>query len=241
MELISPDFVLQGFIWLIALILSLSVHEAAHAWMAYKRGDATAKDQGRMTLDPLAHIDPIGTIVLPIIMYATSIPLFGWARPVPVYIYNLYYPTRDFMLVALAGPISNIIQGMGWLILLKIFATLFPLDFWTIFSAWHTTEPLIDPGIGWDQALLLSFGMFIYVSIWLNFILAVFNMIPIPPLDGSRVLNHYLPPRGQDFLAQIEPYGFLIIFGLIWIGILKFVLIFAYGYIFQFVMWFVGL
>jgi len=237
---LSPDNLLRGFIWLVALILSASVHEAAHAWMAYRKGDGTAKYQGRLTLDPLAHIDPIGTIIMPMFIFLTGFPVFGWARPVPVNIYNLDHPSRDWMLVALAGPVSNIIQGIIWLIIFKIYTMLVPFYLPALIDVFNGFGPLINHDASIGDIALVVVGFFIYRSIWVNFLLAVFNMIPVPPLDGSRILNHFLPPSGQDVLRRIEPYGALILIGLLALGIAGLILSPVVNLLYDLLFWVAG-
>lgn len=217
---IDLDFVIMGMLWFISFIGQVSVHEAAHAWMAWRCGDGTAKYQGRLTLDPGAHIDPVGTILMPLIMIFMQVPLIGWAKPVPVYPYYLRHPVRDMMYVALAGPVSNVILAIGFLILFKIYYMAYPIVAMEAINAFARIGPLVPPGTDFFSALPNIFGFFLFVSIIVNVILAVFNMLPIPPLDGSRILAYFLDARGQDFLYRIEPYGFIIILGLIWLDVL---------------------
>lgn len=176
------------------LILSLSVHEAAHAWVAYRCGDPTAYNEGRMTLDPLVHIDPVWSILLPIVFYFTLGFPFGGAKPVPVNPYQLRNPPRDMMLVAIAGPLSNVLLALLCLV------------------AWK----LVVFGGGMDPNQLPA-GV-LQLSVILNIALAVFNMIPIPPLDGSRVMGFLLRGKALEAYEQIERYGFIIIIALIYFG-----------------------
>jgi len=170
------------------------IHEYAHGWVAWKLGDSTARFMGRLTLNPLAHIDPIGTIFLPLVLIVTRSPvLFGWAKPVPVDFFNLNNPKRDMVWVGIAGPAANILFAIALALLLKI-----PLLAANYFAA-----------------------SVIIAAIMSNLVLAVFNLVPIPPLDGSRVAMGLLPYNLGIEYAKIEPYGFMIIFGLLWIGFLN--------------------
>lgn len=168
------------------LVLSLSFHEAAHAWAADRLGDPTARLLGRLTLNPLSHIDWIGTVAFPLIALLTGFPLIGWAKPVPVSWVNLRSPRRDFALVALAGPVSNLlIAGVAY----AVVAT-----FWTV-------------GVGFALALA---GV-----VALNLMLAAFNMLPIPPLDGSNVLAGFVPEPVARGLDALRPWGFLLVYAVV--------------------------
>ena len=167
------------------------IHEYAHGWVAWKLGDSTARFMGRLTLNPLAHIDPIGTIFLPLLLLMTHSPvLFGWAKPVPVDFFNLNNPKKDMVWVGLAGPAANILFAIALSLLLKI----------PLFTA---------------NYLILSV---LTSAVMANLVLAVFNLLPIPPLDGSRVMMGLLPYHLGVEYSRIEPYGFIIIFALLWIG-----------------------
>jgi Zn-dependent protease len=174
------------------LLISLTIHEAAHAWTADRLGDPTARMLGRVSLNPIVHIDPIGTVVLPIIALVTGIPLIGWAKPVPVNGRNLRHPRRDFMLVAAAGPISNLLQAVVIAIVLRV---------------------LDASGIG-PALLYQSLGLAILV----NLMLAFFNLIPVPPLDGGNVLLGLLPPRLAAQYDQVRQFGFIILYVLLLTG-----------------------
>jgi Zn-dependent protease len=176
------------------LLLSLTIHEAAHAWTADKLGDPTARALGRVSLNPLVHIDWIGTVLLPIIAALSHLPLIGWAKPVPVAIRNLRHPRRDFMIVAAAGPISNILQAVVAAAALRLL--------------WNgATEEA--PGI----AVTLLF-----YAVQINLLLAFFNLIPVPPLDGGNVMLGLLPPRLAATYAQVRQYGFIILYALMFTG-----------------------
>jgi Zn-dependent protease len=169
----------------IVLILSLSFHEAAHAWMADRLGDPTARHLGRLTLNPLAHIDWIGTVLFPLVAIVSGFPLLGWAKPVPVNWYHLRSPRRDFAVIAAAGPASNLILAVGSATLLL-----------GIDSS--------GGGSSTVQALLAQ-------SIFLNVLLAVFNLLPVPPLDGSRVVLSLLPAPAQRAFVRFERVGMLVV------------------------------
>jgi len=179
------------------LIGSLSVHEAAHAWAADQLGDPTARRLGRLTLNPAAHVDLIGTLLFPLVAISTGLPLIGWAKPVPVDLRHLRAPRRDFAVVAAAGPASNLVLAV---IGAAVFGTL-----------------------GGRDALMagsLAAGT-LRAFVVLNVLLAVFNMVPVPPLDGGNVLMGILPPMGAAAVARIRPYGFLVLYGLMLTGLLS--------------------
>jgi len=182
----------------IVLVCSLSFHEAAHAWMANRLGDPTARNLGRLTLNPLAHVDWIGTVLFPLVAMSTGAPLIGWAKPVPVDFRNLRSPRGDFALVALAGPASNLVLAVG-LVLVR--------------SAIVATHPL--PGGTADLA-----SDVLVQAVLLNVLLAVFNMIPVPPLDGSNVAIGVLPPAAGRLFMAMRPWGFIILYALMLTGIL---------------------
>jgi Zn-dependent protease len=182
----------------VILVCSLSFHEAAHAWMANRLGDPTARNLGRLTLNPLAHVDWIGTVLFPLVAMSTGAPLIGWAKPVPVDFRYLKSPRRDFALVALAGPASNL-----------VLATLAALVRGLVVS----THP--PPGGTADLVsdVLLN-------AVLLNVLLAVFNMIPVPPLDGSNVAIGLLPPEAGRLFVAMRPWGFIILYALMLSGVL---------------------
>ncbi|MDA3876860.1 MAG: site-2 protease family protein [Halothiobacillus sp.] len=189
-------------IGLLPIILAVTVHEAAHAFAANFFGDGTAKFLGRMTLNPIKHIDPLGTIIVPLVMFVLTSFVFGWAKPVPINVKNFKNPRRDMALVALAGPASNIVMAFGW-------ATLTAVGVAGLSSgAWYA-EPL---------ALMGQIGIFV------NILLAVFNLLPLPPLDGGRVLVAVLPPAAANRVSQLEPWGFVILLFLLFTHVLSAIL-----------------
>lgn len=177
----------------VVLIFAITIHEFAHGLVAYKLGDPTAKYMGRLTLNPIAHIDPFGTIILPLLLTLAHIPPIGWAKPVPVDFMSLKNPKRDMLWVSLAGPFANFLIAIALSIVIKLFPMLV-----------HTI-----------------IGQVIFFGIIINMILALFNLIPIPPLDGSRIVSALLPYRYVASYNKIQPYGFLIIIILLWTGVLR--------------------
>ncbi|MEO1917828.1 MAG: site-2 protease family protein [Candidatus Thioglobus sp.] len=181
-------------IWVIPVLFAITVHETAHGWVASKLGDHTARMMGRLTLNPIKHIDPVGTILVPTLLYLSSAGfLFGWAKPVPINFSALRSPKKDMLWVALAGPGVNLLMAIGWLIIVAIANTL--------------NIPF----------LVLMGGAGIFV----NLLLAIFNLLPIPPLDGGRVISSLLPGRLAYQYDQLEPYGLFILVGLLFLGVFQ--------------------
>ena len=189
-------------LYAIPILFAITVHEVAHGWVANKLGDPTAKMLGRLTLNPIKHIDLVGTILVPAILVTLGGFIFGWAKPVPITWQNLRHPRRDTALVAAAGPFSNLIMAFLWAALTKLGLTLFP-----------------DASA---SAALVSMGQ---IGIFINLILLVLNLLPIPPLDGSRVVASLLPPRIAANYMRIEPFGFLILLLLLVLGVLGSILL----------------
>ncbi len=184
------------------LIASLSVHEAAHAWASYRLGDPTAERLGRLSLNPVVHVDPIGTLLFPLIAILTNLPLIGWAKPVPVDSRFLKHPKRDFALIAAAGPASNVIMAVIGAILLFLL-------------------PGVAPGDIAGRAVMTPLFQFLDMFVVINVLLALFNMVPVPPLDGGNVLLGVLPPAGARVIEQMRPYGFMILYALMLTGALS--------------------
>ena len=195
--MLNIDFA-QVFILFIVLLFSLTIHEMAHAFTADRLGDPTARLLGRISLNPMVHADPIGTILFPLIALVTGAPLIGWAKPVPVDVRNLRHHRRDYILVAAAGPASNLVIALVSSIVLAAL----PIS----------PQTLGETNVSAPIAAILGTAM------RLNVLLAVFNMLPIPPLDGGNVLAGLLPPRLAVSFNQIRPYGFLLLYALIFTG-----------------------
>ena len=183
-------------------LFAITVHEVAHGWVAKRLGDPTAARLGRLTLNPLKHIDLVGTVLVPVILIVTLGMAIGWAKPVPVTWENLRKPKRDMALVAAAGPLSNLLMAIAWGLLAKI-STLLPA------GAAPAAEPLVYMAV---------FGIMI------NVLLMVFNLLPLPPLDGGRVAVGLLPGPWAWRLSRVEPYGFFIIIALLLTGALWFII-----------------
>lgn len=186
-------------IYALPVIFAITLHEAAHGYVAYRLGDPTAKLLGRVTANPIKHIDPIGTILVPgLILLASKavggVALFGWAKPVPVNTVKLGKPKRDMGLVAAAGPIANVLMALGWAIGLKL---------------------MVVTGLGNEFFIRMSLA-----GISVNLVLAVLNLMPIPPLDGGRILVSVLPPALAYQVGRLEPYGLVILLLLLATGVL---------------------
>jgi len=191
----------QVFITFVVLLFSLSIHEAAHAWTADRLGDPTARLLGRISLNPAVHVDPIGTIVFPLIALLTNVPVLGWAKPVPVNITRLRGNwKRKYMLIAAAGPASNLVLAVIAALVLRVLPG-------------TTLEPTVD-------AALAPLILFLRLAVYLNVVLAVFNMVPVPPLDGGNVVAGLLQGPVADMYERLRPYGFLILYGLMFTGVL---------------------
>ena len=203
----SLNTILQNLsVIIIPLLFAITLHEAAHGYVASKLGDKTALMLGRVTLNPAKHIDPLGTILIPIaLVIMKSGFIFGWAKPVPVTWQNLRNPRRDMALVALAGPAANLLMALLWAAIMKISII--------VLSSGNQNKIVFD-----IANFSLNAGSF---GITINLILMVLNLLPLPPLDGSRVVAALLPPRTSASYDRIEPYGIWILLGLLFLGILQ--------------------
>ncbi len=196
------DFTMPDFqtllIYVIPLIFAITIHEVAHGWVANQRGDSTARMLGRLTLNPVKHIDPVGTLLVPAVLFFTGSPfLFGWAKPVPINFNALKSPKKDMIAVALAGPISNFIMALLWLLVVAL-----TLDI--------------------ANQFLLKMAEF---GIAINLVLGVFNLLPLPPLDGSRVVTALLPNYLAYQYNKLEHYGLYILLGLLFLGVFEYVVL----------------
>ena len=193
--------IVEVIIQLAVALFAISIHESAHAWMADKFGDSTAKDAGRVSLNPIRHIDPIGTVIFPLLLAIMGAPVFGWAKPVMVNPYNLRDRRKANILISAAGPVSNLLGAAAgmflFLFIKKInFALLLGTPYFSL--------------IGW---------LLVYL-IMINIYLAIFNLIPIPPLDGSGILEGILKGEALYHYQKIKPYGFIILIVIIYVGVL---------------------
>ncbi|HHF7365030.1 TPA: site-2 protease family protein [Legionella bozemanae] len=191
-------------IWAIPILLAITLHEAAHAFVAYRCGDTTAKMFGRLSLNPLRHVDPIGTVAMPLLIgILTQFNfVFGYAKPVPINGSQFRHPRRDMILVTLAGPFANLFMAFLWAACDKLALILNPRASMAVLFLYATSQ----------------------AGVFINLILAALNLLPIPPLDGSRVVSSLLPPKQAMAYAKIEPYGFFILILLVFTGVLGMIL-----------------
>ena len=188
-------------VWVVPVLFAITVHEVAHGWVAKRRGDNTAWMMGRLTLNPIKHIDLVGTILLPGLLLVTGTGfIFGWAKPVPVNFSNLKDPKYDMAIVALAGPVSNLLMALGWALCIRL---------GILFNQESITIPMVYMGIA---------------GISINLVLALLNLLPIPPLDGSRIVSGLLPGKWAWYYNRFEPYGFYLLLFLLATGMLGIIL-----------------
>jgi len=198
------------------LLFSLSIHEAAHAWTADRCGDYTARYMGRVTLNPIAHMDPLGTLVFPLLQIMTGVPLIGWAKPVPVNPIHLRKPHRDQILVSLAGPGANLAAALVSFILLVVLKVFSP-------AANNVIINMIVLGrIPPQQGIMVPLLGVLFFTFVINLLLALFNALPIPPLDGHWVLFELLPYNAAQALAGLRSYGFVLLYALMFLGAFRF-------------------
>ena len=200
---------------LFVLLFAITVHEAAHGWAAKRMGDPTAFDLGRVSLNPLAHIDPIGTVVLPLMLVLAHAPVFGWAKPVPVNPYNLRHPRRDNLVISAAGPAANLLISIAATVLLLILKFTVPGV-----RAFLQSPALFRAILPQGFYPLQGLALILYFAILINIYLGVFNLIPIPPLDGSGILMGVLTDKAAARYDKIRPYGFFIVLGLLYMNVL---------------------
>ena len=207
------ELILEVVLSLVAVFMAIVLHEVAHGYVAARLGDPTARSRGRLTLNPLAHIDLMGTIVVPIslvllrLLFSSALPLFGWAKPVPINPAYFRNPLRGTLYVALAGPATNLLLALGTAAFGQLIFLAIP-------------NGLIYTVTGFGANLVQAAFFLLSAFVLYNLVLAVFNILPIPPLDGSRVLMYFLPAEGRRVLLSIERYGFIILVALLYLGAL---------------------
>lgn len=187
------------------ILFAITVHEAAHAWTANKMGDPTAAALGRASLNPLVHIDPIGTVIFPLILILFKMPVFGWAKPVPYNPYNLRHAKKGGLWISFAGPIANILTAGAAVLLFRVLR---------LFGARVTDLAALSKPLEGLSVILLFTAL-------INISLAVFNLIPVPPLDGSGILAGLLSGRAAEQYERLRPYGFLILLAIMYSGVLN--------------------
>jgi Zn-dependent protease len=193
----SDNLIQTILVFALPTLFAITVHEAAHGYVARHYGDNTAEMMGRVTLNPIKHVDPVGTILMPLVLYFATHGafLFGYAKPVPVNFGRLRHPKRDSVWVALAGPASNFIQALLWAIVFTVLV-----------------------GVGVNERFFLEMAK---AGVLVNLVMCAFNLFPLPPLDGGRVLAGLLPPRQSYAFSRIEPWGFFIVMALVLLGVVS--------------------
>ncbi|MDD8026936.1 MAG: site-2 protease family protein [Acidobacteriota bacterium] len=205
---------------LFVLLFAITIHEASHGWAAKRMGDTTAYDLGRVSLNPLAHIDPVGTILLPLILVLIGAPAFGWAKPVPVNPYRLRNPRRDNLVISAAGPAANFLAAAAAMICLLILKFASPGV-----RAFLQSPALYRAILPKGFYPLEGLALILYFAVLINVYLATFNMIPIPPLDGSGIVMGLLSEKGAARYDKLRPYGFFIVLALLYLNILDVIIL----------------
>ncbi len=215
---LDPTRVLTGLVEILILLFAISAHEASHAWMADRCGDSTARQLGRVTLNPFRHLDPFGSLLLPLILFIAGAPMFGWARPTPVVTRNLRRPRRDSILVSAAGPLANlaisIVAALALAVAVRVLAG--GREAATAALQMNFFQDAAGNGLA-NFPLLFTLVQLSY----LNGFLAIFNLVPIPPLDGGQILIDLMPPDWAQKFAALRPFGFMIVMGLGMFGLLS--------------------
>ena len=208
----TSEMIFFGLVQFCVLLFSLSFHEFGHAWTALRCGDPTARNLGRVTLNPLAHADPIGTVLFPLLQIFARVPLIGWAKPVPYDRHNLRHPGRDDILIGIAGPGANLILAFLAAVLMRLSAV---------------GAGAAEAGVG---ASLHEFGQVVLPRfLEINLLLALFNLLPVPPLDGSALVENLLPqPAGRAFRAFGARWGFVLVLALVYTGVARTFIGFGY-------------
>jgi len=215
----TPLGIMTVVFQILMILFSLSVHESAHAWTADKLGDPTARMLGRITLNPIPHIDPVGTIFLPLILAFAGGPIFGWAKPVMVNPRNLKHPRRDNLWISLSGPAANLTAAAASLALILLMKALNPGT-----SAFLRNFLIERQHFPRGFYPLEGLALILFYAVLVNTYLAVFNLIPVPPLDGSGVLAGVLSDQAAAKYDRLRPYGFFIVVALISVGVLDIII-----------------
>ena len=212
---LDPNLLFGGLIQILVLLLAISIHESAHAWTAWRCGDPTAHDLGRVSLNPLRHLDLMGSLLVPLLLLIAGAPVFGWARPTPVDVGKLRQPQRDHLLVTAAGPLSNLAVFFGSLVALGVVLELLPPEARTT-AQLSLLRDLPGAQRGANFPLIFSLVQLTF----LNGFLGIFNLLPIPPLDGGQIALQLLPPDWAVKYSRLRPYGFMIVLVLAMLNVL---------------------